>query len=791
MIVYEGTKVSFQRDVMNGTIAGNIDKLFKKLYIPKEQYAEFRSWENSLPRMGLILSDERIPKESQVAIEYQIPLTSKRVDFMIGGRDGENENVVVVELKQWDTCTATSRENVVKAYTGGALREVVHPSQQAYSYAKLIENFNESVRENNISLIPCAYLHNYKNINKGQICHSAYSEAIKDAPVFLQENSEELQNFIAKFIKKPSNKKLFDIIENGKLKPSKSLQDSVGSVLNGKQEFIMIDEQQVAYATILKLVQNTIANDEKHTIIVQGGPGTGKSVIAINLLAKILNNGFSCFYVTKTSAPRATFAKSLIRGEHTLSYLRGLFKSSGTFYDVPLNTFDCLLVDEAHRLNAKSGLYSNQGENQIKEIINASKISVFFIDEDQIISTKDIGSVDEIKKWSKQLGSKVHYGDNLKLLSQFRCNGSDGYLAFLDDVLQIRNTANYNWFDLDYDIQFFDNPSNMREALRKTNVNNKSRMIAGYCYPWNSRNDKSEYDIELESSFKAKWNFTTDQWATDPESFEQVGCIHSSQGLEFDYVGIIIGTDMRYENGNVITDYKKRDKGDATIKGLRMGKNDELADRIVRNTYKTLLSRGQKGCYVYCEDKALGKYLAARCENTQEAIAEQRIYPIVEAKPELQIIRYVKVKFYEAAPAAGPSEDLGDTNFEEIQMPETDVLPGTDFVLQIRGRSMEPEIMDGDFVCVNWKARKSIRNGEIGIFNVDGAPYCKHFYQDRYGNVWLISANEELKDTNVFIPCESDIRFHCRGKVLGHNCTLPDYFIAEIEKTIITSESSQ
>ena len=779
MIVYEGTKVSFQRDIMNGTIASNIDKLFKKLYIPREQLAEFRSWENSLPRMGLILGDVRIPNKSQVAIEYQIPLTSKRVDFMIGGKDGDNENIVVVELKQWDTCTATSREDVVKAYTGRAMREVVHPSHQAYTYVKLIENFNESVRENNISLIPCAYLHNYKKINKGQICHSAYNKVLKDAPVFLQEDSEKLQNFIAKYIKEPSNKKLFDIIENGKLKPSKSLQDSIGSILNGKQEFMMIEEQQVAYATILKLVQNTIANDEKHTIIVQGGPGTGKSVIAITLLAKILNNGFTCFYVTKTSAPRTTFAKALIRGDHTLGYLRGLFKSSGTFYEVPLNTFDCLLVDEAHRLNAKSGLYKNLGENQIKEIINACKISVFFIDEDQIISTKDIGSVAEIRKWAKQLGSKVHYGDNLKLLSQFRCNGSDGYLAFLDDVFHIRNTANYNWFDLDYDIQFFDDPSEMRDALRKTNTNNKSRMIAGYCFPWNSKYDKSKYDIELEGGFKAQWNFTTDQWATDPESFKQIGCIHSSQGLEFDYVGIIIGTDMRYEEGKVITDYTKRDRRDTTINGLRTGKSDELADRIIRNTYKTLLSRGQKGCYVYCQDKALGKYLAARCKETEEFVAEQKICPIIKTKSEPKTIRFVKVKFYETAPAAGPSEDLGEVSFAEIDMPEDDVLPGTDFVLQIRGRSMEPEIMDGDFVCVNWKTRKSIQNGDIGIFNVDGAPYCKHFYQDRCGNVWLISANEELKDTNVFIPCDSDIRFHCRGKVLGHNCKLPDYLDAE------------
>ena len=611
MLVYSGTKSSFIRDAINGVIANKIDSLFAEFGIAHESRAEFTSWKNSLPQMALIVSDYRIDNDVQVAIEYQIPLTSKRVDFMVGGSDGVNDNIVIAELKQWESCKATSRENVVIAFTGGANRDVAHPSQQAYSYAKLIENFNESVREEKINLIPCAFLHNYKEVNRSEICNSKYDEAIKDAPIFLEEDGNKLQEFLVKFVSKPSNKKLFDIIEHGKLKPSKSLQDSIGQIMNGSNEFEMIDEQQVAYATILKLVENSINSNDKHTIIVKGGPGTGKSVIAINLLAKILNNNFSCMYVTKNSAPRSAFSSTLTKGKHSISYLRGLFKGSGCFYDVPANTFDCILCDEAHRLNAKSGMFSNLGENQVKEIINASKISVFFIDEDQTISTKDIGTVNEIKRWAKQLGSEVHCSKSLELTSQFRCNGSDGYLAFLDNVLGIRETANTN-FDIDYDIQVFDDPNAMREALRKTNINNKSRMIAGYCYPWNSQKDKSQYDIFLENGFKAQWNFTTDRFALDEESFEQVGCIHSTQGLEFEYVGIIIGKDLRYENGKVITDRSRRAKTDATIKGLKG--NEELGDRIIRNTYRTLLSRGQKGCFVYCEDKALSEYLK-KCLN--------------------------------------------------------------------------------------------------------------------------------------------------------------------------------
>ena len=491
MIVYSGTKRSFQRDTVNGIIAGRLDSLFTELGIGKEGYSEFKSWKESLPRMGLIVSDRRIDDNVQVALEYQIPLTSKRVDFMIGGSDGQRDNVVIVELKQWEDCEATQRENVVKAFTGGALRDVVHPSQQAYSYAKLIENFNEDVRFHDIGLIPCAYLHNFKEKNRPHICHEKYSEAIADAPVFLQEDSEDLSGFIAGHVSVPSKKDLFDIIENGKLKPSKALQDTIGSILNGNDEFEMVDEQQVAYATVLKLVEKTISSEDKHTIIVQGGPGTGKSVIAVNLLAKIINNGFSCAYVTKTTAPRYTFSKHLIKGKHSIGYLRGLFKGAGDVYKLENNTYDCMLADEAHRLAARSGLYS-KGNNQVREIINACKISVFFIDEDQIVTTKDIGTVEEIKKQAAELGSTVHCGRSLQLVSQFRCNGSDGYLAFLDDMLQIRSTANRTFFDLDYDIRIFDDPGEMREALRQKNTRNKARMIAGYCYPWNSEKDKSK-----------------------------------------------------------------------------------------------------------------------------------------------------------------------------------------------------------------------------------------------------------------------------------------------------------
>ncbi len=138
-------------------------------------------------------------------------------------------------------------------------------------------------------------------------------------------------------------------------------------------------------------------------------------------------------------------------------------------------------------------------------------------------------------------------------------------------------------------------------------------MCAGYCYDWNVKNHRGEWDIVIEG-FQAKWNLENDNiFAVNPESFEQIGCIHTVQGMEFDYVGVIIGKDLIYRDGHVLTDKNAISKDDHTSK-IRQCKNASLADRLIKNTYKVLLTRGQKGCFVYCEDKQLRDYLKSRVE---------------------------------------------------------------------------------------------------------------------------------------------------------------------------------
>lgn len=615
MLVYEGTKADFIYSVENDTIAYEIEtKLLEALHRHTAKN-EFRSWENSLEYMYKVLNDPIIPYDTGIAIEYNIPQTSKRVDFLISGYNENNKgNVIIVELKQWSEIQAVdSREALVETFTGNQMRKVVHPSYQAWSYAQLIKDYNESVRQDDIQLHPCAYLHNYRRIEEDPIDQNQYQIYLEEAPVFTRGQVSLLREFIKEKIVHGDHGDLLYRIENGKIKPSKSLQNEIASMLRGNQEFVLIDEQKVVYEEILNISRKTMDHDKKSVIIVEGGPGTGKSVLAINLLSKLTNEDQFCQYVSKNSAPRTVYLEKL-KGEMRKSSIDNLFKGSGIYCDMNNNILDTLLVDEAHRLNEKSGIYHNKGENQIKEIIHAAKCSVFFIDESQRVTLQDIGSVDEIRKWATYYNANVY---QMELISQFRCNGSDGYLAWLDHILQIRETANYDLMDIDYDIRICDTPQEVKDLIyEKNEINHRSRMLAGYCWNWISqgKNDSNIHDIQI-GDFEMSWNLGNSIFAIDESSIHEIGCIHTSQGLEFDYVGVIIGNDLRFEDGKIITDHNQRANTDQSMKGIKKmakenpEKANKIAEEIIKNTYRTLMTRGMKGCYIYCVDKNLSDYL--------------------------------------------------------------------------------------------------------------------------------------------------------------------------------------
>lgn len=621
MIIYSRTKGEFIGDILRGELEDRIGSAIEERFGRHTPQSEVRAWTNSLGYMGTILSSSSLPDNVGIAVEYNIPYTSKRVDLIISGYDGQDRNsAVIVELKQWERAEMVpGKDGVVRTFINGGDRETTHPSYQAWSYAMAISDFNADIQDHDVVLQPCACLHNYLDRTPDPLLDPVYDRYTSDAPVFRKRDGDRLRMFLEDIIRRGDDLETIFMIDRGRLRPSRSLQDVLASMMAGNREFVMIDTQKIVFEEILDSARNTLRGDRKRTVIVKGGPGTGKTVLAVNILATLIGDGSSAAYVTKNAAPRNIY-NCRLKGNMRKSRIDALFMGSGKFTAAPENAFDVLLVDEAHRLNERSGLYRNMGENQVKEIIRSSRLSVFFIDEDQRVTLDDIGTVDVIRGFAREQGADIR---ELELDSQFRCSGSDGYLEWVDDVLQVRETAAFGHDDpLDYDIRVFDDPNEMRAEIEDRNrVDNRSRIVAGYCWNWISdgKNDSDVHDITIPGhGFGMSWNLgNSATWAIDPDSVKEAGCIHTCQGLEFDYVGVIIGPDMRYDESTntIVTDASKRAKTDKSLNGLKKHPKEEqavIADRIIKNTYRVLMTRGMKGCFVYCTDKALSDHIRER-----------------------------------------------------------------------------------------------------------------------------------------------------------------------------------
>lgn len=777
MIVYTACKSKFLDDVLDDQIHEAIHREFQRKLFRRAGESEVNSWRNSMKEMRQVLNDPEIPGDSLVSIEYNIPLTGKRIDFILTGRNAQlEESAVIIELKQWSDVQATKQDAVVNTWLGKGNINTPHPSYQAWTYAALIEDYSEVVQNEQVRLSACAYLH---NLNSAQVINDPFYKAHTDrAPVFISKDARKLSEFLKRHVKYGDQNDLMYRIEHGKIRPSKNLADSLSNMLLGNREFLMIDDQKLVYEMALDLAHSR--NDSsKRVLIVEGGPGTGKSVVAINLLSEFTQRGMVCQYVSKNAAPRAVFEAKLT-GTFKKTRIANLFRGSGGYVDNQANQFDVLLVDEAHRLNEKSGLYGNLGENQVKELIHASKLCIFFVDEDQRVTFKDIGSKAEIRKWAQALGAEVL---EQELRSQFRCNGSDGYIAWLNHHLQIKPTANLNMDGLDFDFKVFDSPTALHNAIHQKNeVNNKARVVAGYCWDWKSKKNPQAFDIEFpEHGYQAQWNLDDDgsTWIIKPNSVEQVGCIHTCQGLELDYVGVIVGPDFVVRNGEVLTDAFERSNMDQSIKGFKGGlktnreKNLAMADAVIKNTYKTLMTRGMKGCYVYFTDDETRTHFQTLVNDFKHVEVAPMLnkyegldLPIVQAGQEAAN----SVPIFDLKFAAGQfSEYQQADTFDHVVLPDHLRASEGYFVARVDGDSMNKRIPPGAWCLFHFNPQGT-RNGKIvvvqhrGISDPElGGQYTikrykseKHFGDDGVVNSVIVLKPESTNDKHEAIVLSAD-----------------------------------
>ena len=610
MLAYLASKEQFLKDAP--TIDDIVAAQVKKNLNISVGHSETQSWRNSLGNaMFHVMSDSSIPNDSTVAVEYRLNGRKFRIDFLIAGRDSSGkESMVIVELKQWEDISFSALDGHVRTFLGGAQRDQPHPSYQAWSYAYHLSTFNEYVYSNDLQIAACAYLHNCNS--KEVVGDERYQSDTVKAPVFIKGEIDPLRELIKTRINQGVGEEMLKRVDTSPIRPSKQLAEAVGSMLEGLEEFVLLDDQKTVLEKIVSTATEAMV-DEKQVIIVKGGPGTGKSVISINALSRLSSLRMNARYITPNAAPRTVF-ESQLKGVMSSGVIHDLFSGSGSYVGVEEDSFDVLIVDEAHRLKLRTQ-YAKGGVNQIKEIIEAARTSVFFIDEAQKVTWKDIGEINSIERFAAEAGAQVQY---LELTSQFRCSGSDDYMVWLDNALGVK-IENESYFSPErFDFRIVDSPNVLHELIKEKNrENNKSRVVAGYCWDWVSKKDPNELDIKFpEFGFAAEWNLdrVNQAWIIHPDSVKEIGCIHTCQGLELDYVGVIVGPDLVFETGELIAVPEARAKTDKSLHGYKkeMKENPVLAsqkaDEIIRNTYRTLMSRGMKGCYVYFTDHATSEY---------------------------------------------------------------------------------------------------------------------------------------------------------------------------------------
>lgn len=631
MIIYESTIAKFVADCVNpAVIAEEVSRNLKLRLGQDVDHSLFESFYNSLPSMADVLKSPLFNQELNVAIEYTL-VTRSRADFIVYGLDEYgHSNLVVIELKQWSSVEKSRKTDYVFTNGGDGLRDYWHPSIQAYNYIHLLRLFNEYVHDNNIELNACSFLHNmdegFATILRDQVDFPIVTKA----PTFLKEDADLLREFIHRHVQKPC-KTLLYYIDGGRISPSPELAKMLEDALKGNPFFSYDQNQSEAVATIVEKAKDAIEHQKRATIIIRGGPGTGKSIVAINALGQIVNSTkhktnrhYNAVYVTQNMAPRNFYKATLHGGDFKVKDVVNFFKSPVIFYDAPEMEYDCVLVDEAHRVYSnKFDRYrpSRSKQNLLEEVIRASVVNVFFIDEDQAVTKDDYATADRIREFAKKYHSPVIEGKELTLSSQFRCVGGALYIDWVKGLLGYPNHSPFKVAFKDYDVKVFDSPMELKNAIvEKNKVYSPSRLIAGYTHKWQSWSafskgipfEETPYDFEYSGGFKMRWNKGMKMvpndysYLDDPDSIDQIGCIHTIQGLDLQYAGVIIGKDMMYQDGKICYTKKNNvDIGSAKINQC----DDELAAKLIRNTYNVLLTRGMRGTYIYCEDEALNSYI--------------------------------------------------------------------------------------------------------------------------------------------------------------------------------------
>ncbi|GAA1871990.1 DUF2075 domain-containing protein [Myceligenerans crystallogenes] len=551
----------------------------------------------------------------EVILEHRLPLTSKRADVVLAGVHPVTgrPSYVIVELKQWSSAGWFEKSDTL-VDVDGARYQSLHPSHQVAGYVRYLRDFIATLAEAPDQVQGVAYLHNATDHGVQDLLSET---ALSEAPLFTGERRagfvEWLQTLLSPV---ESGARSADLLLGSPVRPSKQLMDLAAQEVRDREQFVLLDEQKVARDLVMLAVNNAHQADHKEVVLVTGGPGSGKSVIALSLLGDLARSGHSVVHATGSRSFTITLRKIAGKGS---SRTQQLFKYFNNFMDARRNGLDVLILDEAHRIRETSALrwtpkkIREKARPQIEELLDAARVPVFLLDQHQVVRPGELGTPNDIRAAAAARGFTVR---EVNLSAQFRSGGSEAYIQWVQRLLGLRADGPTPWEgDENFEVDVAESPEELEARLQaKRKKGYGARITAGYAWPWSDpREDGSLVpDVKI-GTWARPWNLRGDRamggappsalWATDPAGFGQVGCVYTAQGFEYDWNGVIIADDLVWRQA--------ADAGRGGWIARRENSRDpvftkktppEDVDRLIRNTYKVLLTRGMVGTLIYSTD---------------------------------------------------------------------------------------------------------------------------------------------------------------------------------------------
>ena len=604
MPLYRGSVRSVRAKITNGSLVPALTEQFRHRIGHRPSPGEVRSWERSLDVLTSDLADAGL-SDVEALIEYQLPLTSKRVDVVLCGRHPQSGHpqYVLVELKQWSSAHVLDGADTVCVLDG--LGERLHPVEQVRRYCDYLEDFAAALSAGPSVVSGIAYLHNATDIDVDSLWHLPPDERGR---MFTGQRRGELLDFLRARLAPAPGAAEADLLLSSVIRPSKQLLALAAEEVQHQEQFVLLDEQKVAYELVMRSLEQSLRANTKEVIIVSGGPGSGKSVIALSLVGELSRQGRTVLHATGSSAFTKTLRK--VAGQRA-PRVKAMFKFFNQFGDAETNSLDVLICDEAHRIRETStNRYTparlRTGRPQVDELIAAARVPVFLLDQHQVVRPGEIGTVADIEAAADKIGVRVRTVD---LDAQFRCGGSRAYEEWVLRLLGLAPGGPLPWEgDENFAVAVAEQPSLMEARLRQLLERGYgARIAAGYCWPWSDAASGRPLRLDVQiGDWHRPWNNkkeTTHEgapgtpfWASDEAGFGQVGCVYTAQGFEYDYAGVIIGPDLVWRGDRWVA--RPEHSHDSQVKRASATE----FDRAVRNTYKVLLTRGMRGALIYSTD---------------------------------------------------------------------------------------------------------------------------------------------------------------------------------------------